>query len=193
MSYATANLPADTVREMRRLKAVAEAAVAQIADDQYNAPLGTEDNSVAVLMKHVGGNLRSRWTDFLDSDGEKPDRHRDQEFIIGEDEDRAAIERIWDTGWQALFDTLGSLEPADMTRTVAIRGQPHEVPEAIFRSMTHVAYHVGQIVMLAKHYAGDRWQTLSIARGKSEEYRLNPGPRFPDTESEATAREESGT
>ena len=118
-------------------------------------------------MKPLASNFRSRWTDFLTADGEKPDRHRDREFVVEDDDTREALMARWTEGWQRLTDTLDALTPADLVRTVTIRGEPHTVVEALSRGLAHTAYHVGQIVLLAKHYAGADWQTLSIARGQS--------------------------
>ena len=130
--------------------------------------LDPEANSIAVLMKHIAGNMRSRWTDFLTTDGEKPDRDRDREFEA--EETRAATLARWNDGWDCTFRGLSALSPADLDRTVSIRGEAHSVVQAINRQLTHYAAHVGQIVLLAKHYAGVKWQTLSIPKGKSKEY-----------------------
>jgi hypothetical protein len=160
------------LKEFRRLKKHAEKAMAQVSDEGFFATLDPESNSVAVLVKHIAGNLRSRWTDFLTSDGEKPDRRRDGEFEIGPADTRAALLELWESGWQALFAAIEPLEAGDDTRTVAIRGEPHSVLQAIDRQLTHYGEHVGQIVLLCKHNAGKDWKTLSIARGKSEEFNL---------------------
>jgi hypothetical protein len=150
--------------EFVALKTLADRAIAQVDDEGFFAQLDTEANSVAVLMKHVGGNLRSRWTDVFTSDGEKPDRHRDREFERRFGETRATIEHSWETGWGALADTLSSLVAEDLARTVVIRGEPHTLARALTRSLGHTAGHVHQIVMLAKHWCGDGWKTLSIPR-----------------------------
>ena len=157
----------DALRQLRKLKTQADQALAQTADDDLFATLDPESNSIAVIMKHVAGNMRSRWTDFLTSDGEKPDRERDREFETEAAETRAAVVAAWNGGWELVFGAISALTPADLTRTVHVRGEPHSVIEAINRQTTHYAAHVGQIVLLAKHYAGPRWQTLSIPRGKS--------------------------
>ena len=159
----------DVVEQFRDLKSLAEKAVAQLSDDQLFTTLDKEANSIADLMKHIGGNLRSRFTDFLTSDGEKPDRHRDSEFEVGGDT-KTTIVDLWETGWQRLFDAIESLTDNDLSKTVFIRGEPHSVVKAINRGMTHSAAHVGQIVLLAKHSRGGDWQSLSIPRGKSEEF-----------------------
>ncbi len=160
----------DVLHRFRRLKALAERAMNQISDQYFFTVLNSEDNSIAVLIKHVGGNMRSRWTGFLHSDGEKPDRHRDTEFVIPPGTSRAAIMEIWERGWNTLFETIQSLQPQELDSTVRIRGRQYTVLEAINRQLIHYALHVGQIILLAKHFASDRWKTLSIPRGKSEEY-----------------------
>ncbi len=144
--------------------------MAQVSDDGFFATLDPDANSIAVLVKHIAGNLRSRWTDFLTSDGEKPDRRRDSEFEIEPSDSRAALLERWEAGWRALFAAIEPLEPDDLLRTVTIRGEPHSVLQAISRQLTHYGEHVGQIVLLAKHEAGKGWRTLSIERGKSEEF-----------------------
>ena len=155
--------------EFKKLKRQADRAVAQVHPDDLFRTLDEESNSIAILQKHIAGNMRSRWTKFLTSDGEKPDRNRDSEFIVDE-ETPESIKQQWESSWKLLFDELQSLQPGDLDEKVMIRGESHTVPEAIFRQMTHYAAHVGQIVLLAKHCAGDRWQTLSVPRGQSEEY-----------------------
>jgi uncharacterized damage-inducible protein DinB len=145
---------------------LAERAVAQISDEALHQSLDAETNSIAVIMQHVAGNLRSRWTDFLTTDGEKVDRNRDEEFT-DRGASRAELLARWDAGWQALIASLEALTPADITRTVLIRGEPHSVPLAVERSLAHTCYHVGQIVLLARHWAGANWQTLTIPRGGS--------------------------
>lgn len=158
-----------TIETLRKNKAHADAAIEQLSLEQLRASLHPELNSIAVVMKHVAGNLRSRWTDFLRADGEKPNRNRDGEFI-DDYPDRQAIVDDWESGWDALFDSLGRLKPADLGREVTIRGRPHPVPLAIQRSITHTSYHLGQIVQTARAVAGDDWRTLTIPRGKSEEH-----------------------
>ncbi len=160
----------DSLLQLRKLKAQADKAVAQIADEHLFATLDPESNSIAVLMKHMAGNMRSRWTDFLTSDGEKPDRKRDTEFELTQSDSAAQVKAAWETGWSTLFKALEALKADDLQKTVAIRGEAHTVIEAINRQATHYAAHVGQIVLLAKHYAGARWQTLSIPKGKSSEF-----------------------
>lgn len=160
----------DAMLQLRKLKAQADKAVAQVEGDQLFTALDEESNSIAVIMKHLAGNMRSRWTDFLTSDGEKPSRDRDREFLVEPGEVREALSEAWEDGWKRVLDAVSSLSADDVQKTVRIRGEAHTVLEAISRQMTHYAAHVGQIVLLAKHFAGTRWQTLSIARGKSKEF-----------------------
>jgi hypothetical protein len=159
----------DAVLQLHKLKAQADKAVAQTSDDSFFATLDPEANSIALIMKHMAGNMRSRWTDFLTTDGEKPDRHRDTEFESDAGETRATIMARWEDGWSRFAGAIASLRPGDLEKTVTIRGERHTVVEAINRQLTHYAAHIGQIVLLAKHYAGPRWQTLSIPRGKSSQ------------------------
>jgi hypothetical protein len=158
-------------REFQGIKRLAEKAMAQVSDQDFFAAIDPGSNSVAVLVKHVGGNLRSRWTDFLTSDGEKPDRRRDSEFEREPSDTRASLLDRWEGGWRALFASLEALGPDDLSREVLIRGEPHSVMRAINRALTHCAVHAGQIVLLSKHLVGSSWQTLSIARGKSEDFK----------------------
>ena len=159
----------DALRQLRKLKAQADQALAQVGDDQLFAALDPESNSIAIVMKHMAGNMRSRWTDFLTTDGEKPDRERDTEFELGAGDTRARVFALWEDGWSRLFGAITALAPADLSKTVHVRGEPHSVLEAINRQTTHYAAHVGQIVLLAKHHAGANWRTLSIPRGKSKD------------------------
>ena len=161
---------ADAIRQFRKLKDLTERAIAQVTGQDLFARLDEESNSIAIIMKHMAGNMRSRWTDFLTSDGEKPDRNREREFVIETGDTRDRILERWNGGWHRLFEALAPLTGADLGRTVLIRGEPHAVMEAVNRQLTHYAYHVGQIVFLAKHYAANTWQSLSIPRGKSEEF-----------------------
>lgn len=165
------DLLAEFIREFRSYKDLADRALAQVGDDAFFAPLSDgETNSIAITVKHLGGNLWSRWRDFLTSDGEKPDRDRDGEFELRDGDDREALLALWEKGWGTLFDTLASLSSGDLGRTVLIRSEPHTVTRALLRSLAHVAYHVGQIVLLARHRQGAGWQTLTVPRGKSEEF-----------------------
>ena len=164
---------ADAVRQLEKYKGLADGAVAQIADDDLFRAPDAESNSIAIVMKHVAGNMRSRWRDFLTSDGEKPDRHRDSEFELEPADTKTAILARWEEGWRLLFGTLGALAPADLLRTVTIRGEAHTVLQAINRQLTHYAYHVGQIVFLARHFAGPRWKSLSIPRRRSKDFEVS--------------------
>ena len=160
----------DSLQQLRKLKAQAEQAIAQTSDEHFFATLDPEANSIALIMKHMAGNMRSRWTDFLTTDGEKPDRERDREFETGTGDTRASIAAQWQEGWARVLNTIALLAPDDLSKTVYVRGEAHSVLEAINRQTSHYAAHVGQIVLLAKHYAGAKWKTLSIPRGKSKEF-----------------------
>jgi hypothetical protein len=159
----------DLFRSLRGHKRLADNAIAQLNDEQFFAAPNPEDNSVAIIVKHVAGNLRSRFTDFLTSDGEKPDRHRDREFEVNNEATRTQIMSWWEQHWQLLFETVNTLQPEDLESTVTIRAQPHSVLQALNRSMTHLAYHTGQIVWLSKHWKGAAWESLSIPKGQSEQ------------------------
>jgi hypothetical protein len=163
------NYKTDTIEAFRNYKKLAERAVEQISEEEYFKAIDAEANSIAVIVKHVGGNLRSRWTDFLTSDGEKADRDRDSEFVAERDT-RESLTALWETGWKALFDTLESLRVEDFGRTVKIRGEDFSVVKALNRSLAHTAYHVGQITFLAKHFRARDWKTLSVPRGQSGEF-----------------------
>ena len=148
----------------RSQKRMAEKAIAQLPDEELHIPLDANTNSICVIMKHMSGNLRSRFTDFLTTDGEKPDRNRDGEFEIEGSVARQTLMEDWERGWQVLFGALQSLTSADLRREVVIRGERHTVVQALNRQLTHHSYHVGQIVFLAKHLRSDRWKTLSLPR-----------------------------
>ena len=158
---------ADALKIFRSNKQLADKAIAQLSDDELFAAIDAEANSVAVIVKHLAGNMRSRWTDFLTTDGEKPDRDRDSEFVIDENTSREDVLRWWEGGWRVVFGAVEPLRGEDLMRRVSIRGEPHTVVEAINRQLSHYAQHVGQIVFLAKHLRSSDWQTLSIARGAS--------------------------
>jgi len=160
----------DAMLQLRKLKAQADKAISQTSDEHSVATLAPEANSIALIMKHMAGNMRSRWTDFLTTDGEKPDRDRDREFETSGADTRASVTALWEDGWSRLFSAITPLSPADLSKMVQVRREAHTVLEAINRQMTHYAAHIGQIVLLAKHYAGADWQTLSIPRGKSKEF-----------------------
>jgi hypothetical protein len=154
----------DCLIQLRKLKAQADKAMAQVDERQFFAAIDPDANSIALIVKHVAGNMRSRWTDFLTSDGEKPDRHRDNEFELDSADTREAILARWEAGWKLLFTAIAELGPEDLGRTVTIRNEPHTVVQAITRQTSHYSAHVGQIVLLAKHFAGPKWQTLSIPK-----------------------------
>ena len=162
------------IREFKRLQLLADGAMSQLSDEQFFAVPSPGDNSVAVIVKHVGGNLVSRWTDFLTSDGEKPGRNRDTEFQIGVEDTRERLMQTWSHGWATLFAALEPLEDSDVSRVIAIRGEPLTVLQAANRQLTHYAYHVGQIVYVAKHSCGRSWRTLSIPLGRSSEFNRTP-------------------
>lgn len=159
----------DSLALFRYYKKLADDAMAQVTDEQLTAVLDSEANSIAVIVKHMAGNMRSRWTDFLTSDGEKPNRDRDSEFT-DPPATRAALLADWEAGWRCLFAALEPLSAQDLQRTVTIRGENHSVMQAINRQVAHYAYHCGQIVLLAKHSKGEEWKTLSVPRAKSAEF-----------------------
>jgi hypothetical protein len=164
----------DAVKVFRTQKKLADGAAAQVSDEEFFRAIDPESNSVALIMKHMAGNMLSRWTDFLTTDGEKADRRRDSEFVV-EGEDRAAILERWEAGWRTLFDTLASLRGVDPLRTVTIRGEPHTVVAAVNRQLSHYGQHTGQIVFLSKHLRSSAWKTLSIPRGESETFNEKMG------------------
>ena len=147
--------------------------MAQLKDEEFFFTLDPESNSVAILVKHLAGNMRSRFTDFLTSDGEKPDRFRDREFELNSATTRADVMRWWEEGWACVFGALAPLQPQDVMRTITIRNEPHTVLQAVNRQIAHYAQHIGQIVFLAKHIRSSDWKTLSIPRGKSEEFKTH--------------------
>jgi hypothetical protein len=161
-------------RQMRGHKRLAEGAMAQLKDEELFITLDPESNSIAVIVKHMAGNMRSRFTDFLITDGEKPDRDRDQEFELSPATTRADLTKWWEEGWARVFATIEALKPEDVMRKVTVRGEPHTVLQGINRQIAHYAHHTGQIVFLAKHIRSSKWKTLSIPRGKSEDYKTAP-------------------
>jgi hypothetical protein len=160
----------EAIRQMKGHKRLGEGALAQLSDEQFFVTLDPESNSVAIVVKHLAGNMRSRFTDFLTSDGEKPDRHRDSEFELSSATTRAEVMQWWEAGWKIVLDALTALKPEDVSRTVYIRHEPHSVLQAINRQIAHYAYHVGQIVFLAKHMRSTEWKNLSVPRGQSEQF-----------------------
>jgi hypothetical protein len=153
----------------RSNKGWADKAIVQLPDDKLHVALDPNTNCIAVIMKHVAGNLLSRWTDFLTTDGEKPWRNRDDEFVDSFAH-RPELLAYWEQGWNRLFETLASLMPSDLAKTVLIRGESHSVPLALHRSLAHCGYHVGQIILIARVLAEDKWQTITIPRGKSASF-----------------------
>ena len=160
---------AAVIDEFQKIKKLADKAIEQLSDEQLNVKIDPEANSVAIIMRHIAGNMRSRWVDFLTTDGEKPDRMRDQEF---EDPSQTRTQLLaeWEHGWQCVFSAITPLTDADLQRTVMIRSEPHSVYKAISRQVAHYAGHAYQILLLAKHLQGGNWKTLSIPRGQSEEF-----------------------
>ena len=165
-----ANYHEDSVKAMRAYKKLAEKAIAQLKDEEFFVTLDEEANSVAVIMKHMAGNMISRWTDFLTSDGEKPDRNRDMEFVIDSQTTKDDVIAYWERGWQCVFDAIEPLTLADFEKTVLIRNEPHTIAQAINRQLMHYAYHIGQIVYLAKHFRSAQWNSLSIPRNRSAQF-----------------------
>ena len=160
----------DVVDQFRQLKSLGDRALAQVRDEDLFATLDPESNSLAILIQHMAGNMRSRWTDFLHSDGEKPDRDRDSEFEVASGTTREALIDRWEEGWRCLFQALTALHEEDLAMTVLIRAEPHSVIKAVNRQLTHYGYHVGQMVFLAKHFASETWQTLSVPRGGTRRF-----------------------
>jgi hypothetical protein len=177
----------DALQTFRDCKKLAERACAQVSDKDFFATLDPESNSIAVNMKHMAGNMLSRWTDFLTTDGEKPERNRDIEFVMLPGMTKAEMIDYWDQGWKCVFDAVEPLQPEDLMRTVRIRGQDHTVVQAINRQLAHYAYHVGQIVYLAKHFKSSDWQSLSVPRNRSAEFNAHLEQKM--TESATTPRE----
>ncbi len=159
----------DAIKSLRNYKKMAERALEQVSDAEFFALIDPEANSIAVIVKHIAGNLHSRWRDFLATDGEKPERDRDAEFRIAGDT-RESLMAFWETGWQTLFDNIEPLTEKEFKKTITVRGEMHTVVEAINRQLAHYPYHVGQIVLLAKHFKSAEWKTLSVPKNKSAEF-----------------------
>jgi hypothetical protein len=162
----------DAVSALKAYKKMADKAIAQLNDDELFVTLDEESNSVAVIMKHMAGNMFSRWTDFLTSDGEKPDRNRDMEFVIEANTTKQDVLDYWERGWACVFAAVEPLTLEDFEKTVMIRGEKHTIVQAINRQLMHYSYHIGQIVFLAKHFRSTEWSSLSIPRNKSAEFNL---------------------
>ncbi|HEX6717136.1 MAG TPA: DUF1572 family protein [Pyrinomonadaceae bacterium] len=160
----------DALSALRAYKKLAEKAIAQLQDEEFFVTLDQESNSVAVVMKHMAGNMISRWTDFLTSDGEKPNRNRDMEFVIESQMTKDDVIAYWERGWKCVFDALEPLQPADFEKTVIIRGEKHTIVQALNRQLMHYAYHTGQIVFLAKHFRSAEWKSLSIPKNRSADF-----------------------
>ncbi|HKC70045.1 MAG TPA: DinB family protein [Terriglobales bacterium] len=170
MNDITAAYLSEATRALRAYKKLAEGALAQISDEEFFHKPDSESLSCGLLVKHIAGNLRSRFTDFLTSDGEKPDRHRDQEFEDAKGATRSRLMRSWEESWALLFQSLEELRPEDVERTVTIRGEPYSVLKALNVASLHYAYHIGQIAYLAKHMCGPRWKSLSVPKPGQEKY-----------------------
>lgn len=160
----------DSILLFHYYKRLGEGALAQVSDQQLFQGLGPESNSIAVIVKHMSGNMRSRWTDFLTTDGEKVNRNRDAEFESGGMNTRAEVLNLWEEGWSILFSALEPLSDEMLSHPITIRREPHSVMQAVNRQMAHYSYHVGQIIFLAKHFCSDRWRSLSVPRGKSSDF-----------------------
>ncbi len=163
------NYLSDTIIAFRNYKKMAEKSIVQVSDEEFFRTLDDESNSIAVIVKHIAGNMRSRWTDFLTTDGEKSDRNRDTEFELF-DENRESLMAYWERSWVTLFEAVEPLTVKDLEKTITIRGESHTIVEALNRQMTHYAYHIGQITFLAKHFKSKDWKTLSVPRNKSTEF-----------------------
>jgi hypothetical protein len=169
MNEIISNYHSDAISSFRNYERLAEKAIDQVSDAEFFAAIDAESNSIAVMVKHIAGNLDSRWRDFLTTDGEKADRNRDMEFELAGDT-RESLMQFWESGWRTLFDNVEALTEADFSKIVTIRGEPHTVVEAINRQLTHYAYHIGQIVFLAKHLRSSDWKTLSVPRNRSADF-----------------------
>ena len=176
---------ADAIASFRSYKKLADKAIAQVTDEELFVTLDEESNSVAVVIKHMAGNMISRWTDFLTTDGEKPDRTRDMEFVIESNTTRDVVISYWERGWKCVFDAIEPLTPVDFERRVSIRGQEHTIVQAINRQLSHYSYHIGQIAFLAKHFRSSEWQSLSIPRNRSAAFN-----KFLDESGDRTADRE---
>ena len=154
---------------LKQYKTLADKALEQVSEEEFFRPPEPESNSIAIIVKHVNGNLLSRWTDFLTTDGEKEWRDRDGEFEMDTME-KSQLMQMWERSWQCLFSSLEALTPDDLGKIVTIRSEPHSVLEAIHRTMAHISSHVGQIVFIAKMFKSGQWQTLTIAKRKSKEF-----------------------
>ncbi len=167
------NYHEDSIASLKSYKKLADKAIAQLKDEEFFVTLDDESNSVAVVMKHMAGNMFSRWTDFLTSDGEKPNRNRDMEFVIEQSTTKEDVLDYWERGWACVFAAIEPLTAEDFEKKVMIRGEEHTIVMAINRQLMHYAYHIGQIVYLAKHFRASDWNSLTIPRNKSAEFNAN--------------------
>lgn len=165
-----------SIREFNRLKNYADKSIKLLDEDLFFRQLDPESNSVAIIVKHLAGNIKSRWSDFLTTDGEKAYRDRDKEFIIETNDSKDKLISDWNSSWEILIETLENLSNQDLSKTITIRGEPHTVIEAIVRQLPHYGFHVGQIVLLSKHLAKNNWKSLTIPKGKSKDFNKNPTP-----------------
>ena len=170
MSVISEEYHSDALSSLRAYKKLADKAIEQTSEEEFFITLDDESNSIAVVMKHMAGNMISRWTDFLNSDGEKPDRNRDMEFVIDPQTSKDDVIAYWERGWQGVFDAIEPLTADDFQRRVMIRGQEHTIVQAINRQLMHYSYHIGQIVFIAKHFRSSDWKSLSIPRNRSAEF-----------------------
>lgn len=164
------NYHQDAITALKGYKKLADKAIAQMKDDELFVTLDEEANSVAIIMKHMAGNMFSRWTDFLTTDGEKPNRNRDTEFVIESSTTKADVLDYWERGWACVFAAIESLTPEDFEKIVKIRNEDHTIVQAINRQLMHYSYHIGQIVFLAKHFRSTDWNSLSVPRNRSAEF-----------------------
>jgi hypothetical protein len=168
----------EAVKTFRSNKALADKALAQLKDEEFLVTIDEESNSVGVIIKHMTGNMFSRWTDFLTTDGEKPDRNRDMEFVLTPETTREELLVRWEEGWRCVFNAVESLQTEDVEKIVLIRGEEHTVMKAVIRQISHYAQHIGQIVFLAKHFRSAEWKTLSIPRNRSVEFNAALSEQF---------------
>jgi hypothetical protein len=168
----------ETRARLQATKSLADRALLQVSDEAFFQRISPESTTLAEIVKHLAGNLRSRWTDWLTTDGEKPDRDRDSEFVIGPDESRASLMERWEAGWSLAFRGLDALQPEDLDRTITIRGEPHSICQALQRQLAHHNQHAGQIAFLARHLAGAAWKTLTIPRGGTKDYNAAMARKF---------------
>ncbi len=163
----------DALLQFRKYKKMGEDAIAQVSDKDFFKLIDPEANNIALIVKHMAGNMRSRWTDFLTTDGEKPNRHRDSEFYEEKKDTKASLMKHWKEGWKLVFDAVEPLKGEDLGKSIYIRGEAHTVLQAINRQLTHYPYHVGQLVFLAKHFSGPKWKSLSIPKNKSKAFEVS--------------------